>query len=219
MTLEKKDTNTVDSHLSIDLGCPLFIQCKGQKERFKSRLVGFEPGAYLIATTPNVPGIRSLLPPHESVLIRYIHQGEVFGFQTGVIGAITSPFQLVFLACPAKVERINLRKASRIDCHIPATLTTGGRAVTGMILDISTGGCRFSVRTQSDGEPLQIALEAEVSISFPLLGQEGSATVHGKVKNIHQDGDRMVSGILFSDLDPAVSKRIADYVQEVASHL
>lgn len=219
MTPEKHDAAPQDSPLSIDLDCPLFIQCKGQKERFKSRLVGFVPNGYLIVATPGVPGIQNILAAHESVLVRYIHHGEVFGFKTTVIGTILSPFRLTFLACPPKVERINLRKAPRVDCHIPATLTTGDRSLTGMILDISSGGCRFSAQIQDDGETLHIAIDAAVEISFPLLGQEGTSKVQGKVKNVHQDGNRMVSGIYFSDLDPKMSKRIADYVQEVSGFL
>lgn len=219
MTPKTHDAAPQDTPLSIDLGCPLFIQCKGQKERFKSRLVGYVPNGYLIVATPGVPGIQNILAPHENVLARYIHHGEVFGFKTTVLGTIFSPFKLTFLACPSMVERINLRKAARIDCHIPATLTTGGRSLTGMILDISTGGCRFVSQIHDDGEPLRMSIDAAVVIAFPLLGQEGTARVQGKAKNIHQDKNRMVSGIHFSDLDPEMSKRIADYVQEVSGFL
>ncbi|MBI9086599.1 MAG: flagellar brake protein [Desulfobacterales bacterium] len=219
MTPEQHNAAPQNSPLSIDLECPLFIQCKGQKERFKSRLVGFVPDGYLIVATPGVPGIQNILAAHESVLVRYIHHGEVFGFKTSVIGTILSPFRLTFLACPPRVERINLRKAPRVDCHIPATLTTGDRSLTGMILDISSGGCRFSARAQGDGETPHIHIGAAVEISFPLLGQEGAAKVQGKIKNVHHDGDRLVLGIFFSDLDPEMSKRIADYVQEVSGFL
>jgi PilZ domain/Flagellar protein YcgR len=219
MTPRGKNADTAESPLSIDLGCPLFIQCKGQKERFRSRLVGRVPGAYLIAATPNVPGIRNLLGKFDSIMVRYIHQGEVFGFQTVVIGAIASPFKLTFIACPARVERINLRQSARIDCHVPATLTAGDRSVPGMILDISTAGCRFSARIKTDGEVPPISVGRAVGLSFPLLGEQGSAELHGMVKNAQQDKDRMVLGIYFSDLDPKMADRIAAYVEEVSGYL
>ena len=164
-------------------------------------------------------GIGNILTVHEDILVRYIHQGEIFGFKTTVIGTISSPFKLTFIACPIRVERINLRKTARVDCHIPATLTTGDRPLAGMILDISASGCRFSTRTQSDEATLHVPVETAVSIAFPLLGQEGTVKVQGKVKNVHQDGNRLVSGIVFSDLDPEMSKRIADYVKAVAGYL
>ena len=206
--------------LSIDLNSPLFIQCKGQKERFKSRLVGLSPGDYLIVATPRVPGIGNILATNEDILVRYIHRGEVFGFKTYVIGAVTAPFRLTFLAHPASVERINLRKTTRVECYIPTTLTADGRSLAGMILDISTAGCRFSATRQSMGQaPPALETEKVVALSFPVLGHEQRAEMSGMVKNIQQDKNRLSLGILFKDLDEASFKRIEDYIQEVSDFL
>lgn len=218
MTQENQRIEAVDAPLAIDLGCPLFLQCKGQKDRFKSRLIGFLPGQYLIIATPNVPGIRNLLATHEGVLVRYIHQGEVFGFRADVIGTITAPFALTFLACPVRVERINLRKAPRIDCHIPATLSAGKMSVSGMILDISIAGCRFSSRS-ADRETFSAALEAPVTLSFLSLGKADEVVVQGTVKNLRQDGQRMNLGVLFKDPEPAFRDRISAYIEEVSGYL
>ena len=218
MTLENQCPAPENAPLAIDLGCPLFLQCKGQKDRFKSRLIGFLPGEYLIIATPNVPGIRNILTAYEGVLVRYIHQGEVFGFRADVIGSITAPFHLTFLACPARVERINLRKAPRIDCHIPATLTAGKQSFSGMILDISIAGCRFSTRSE-DCSTFQAALDTSVTLAFLQLGKEDEAVVKGTVKNIHQDGRRLNLGILFSNPEPSFCDRVSAYIEEVSGYL
>ena len=218
MTEENQCIEAVEAPLAIDLGCPLFIQCKGQKDRFKSRLIGFLPGEYLIIATPNVPGIRNILATHEGVLVRYIHQGEVFGFRSDVIGTITAPFSLTFLACPVRVERINLRKAPRIDCHIPATLTAGKQSFSGMILDISIAGCRFSTRSADCGT-FQAAMGTAVTLAFLQLGKEGEVVVRGTVKNLRQDGQRLNLGILFKDPEPAFRDRISTYIEEVSGYL
>ena len=135
-----------DNCLHIDLGRPLFIELKGVKERQKSNLVGMAAGAYLIASLPQMVGIRNLLDQAPNVLVRYVHMGEVFGFRTEVLGLMATPFPLMFLSYPATVERINLRQSARVDCHLPATLTFRETATEGMILDISSGGCRFTLR-------------------------------------------------------------------------
>lgn len=218
MTQENQCVEAAEAPLAIDLGCPLFLQCKGQKDRFKSRLIGFLPGQYLIVATPSVPGIRNLLAANEGVLVRYIHQGEVFGFRSDVIGTITAPFALTFLACPLRVERINLRKAPRIDCHIPATLTSGEQSFSGMILDISTAGCLFSSRS-TDCETFSAAMETPVTLSFLQLGKEDEVVVQGTVKNLRQDGQRLNLGVLFKDPEPAFRNQISAYIEEVSGYL
>lgn len=215
MTAPVQPSTCSEDCLHIDFGCPLFLEIKGLKERQRCSLVGMLPGTCLITTLPRTVGIRNLLEQEPNVLVRYVHMGEVFGFRAETIGIIASPFPLVFLSYPATVERINLRRSSRVACHLPATLTAGGAAAEGMILDISTGGCRLTLKVDALDPSARPTVGAPVALAFPLLGAEGEAGIRGIVRNVRADREKSTLGIQFQDVPREVRDRIETYTRRV----
>lgn len=201
--------------LHIDLGCPLFIEFKQIKERQKSSLVGMMPNHYLIVTQPQMVGIRSLLEQEPRVLVRYVHMGEVFGFRAEVIGLIAVPFPLVFLSYPRAVERINLRYSTRVACHLPAVLTFADTPADGMILDISSGGCRFTGKAEVMDASRGLEVGAAVVLAFPLLGTEGTVQVAGVVRNVQADRQKTTLGVQFQKMPGEILDRINAYTRQV----
>jgi c-di-GMP-binding flagellar brake protein YcgR len=111
-----------DLVLNVELGCKLFVQIEGVKERLSSFLIGMMPKSYLIIHTPALTGIEYILLEGREVVLRYVYLGEIYGFHSTVLRSITSPSKITFLSYPQKIEKINLRKEPRIRCFIPASL-------------------------------------------------------------------------------------------------
>jgi len=215
MATESQPTACSENCLHIDLGCPLFIEFKGVKERQKSNLVGMVPGAYLIVTKPQMVGVRNLLEQEPGILVRYLYMGEVFGFRAEVVGVVTVPYALMFLSYPVMVERINLRRAARVACHLPATLSVKDMDAEGMIVDISGGGCRFTIKADMPELARHIYVGAFALLAFPLLGTEGRCQVQGLIRNVSEDLHKMSLGIQFQAVDKEIRERIENYIQRV----
>ena len=139
--------------ITADVGDELLIQIEGTKIRFKSNLVGVERDAYLIVKTPNMPGIGNKITAGDTVIVRYLSEGSVFGFESVIEGSIVRPARLIFIKYPKFVECKSIRRFKRISCNIPATGDINGAEFKGMIVDISKGGCRFSCQLQKRMTP------------------------------------------------------------------
>ncbi len=204
-----------DNCLQINIGCQLFIEIKGVRERQKSNLVGVVPGSFLIVTKPQMAGFRNLLKQENKVLVRYLCMGEVFGFESRSIGMISVPYPLLFLSYPAVFERINLRKGPRISCYLPAAIRFKRAMAEAMIVDISRDGCRISVRSDASSADPEIDLDDAVQLAFPLLGSQGNVEVRGIVRNYKKDHQIITVGIQFQDLSGEIIDRIERYTRKV----
>ncbi|OPZ60944.1 MAG: hypothetical protein BWY87_00157 [Deltaproteobacteria bacterium ADurb.Bin510] len=52
------------------------------------------------------------------MIVRYLYNGTVYGFQTKLIEYITSPTKLFFLDYPRIIEHHDLRQEKRFPCHL-----------------------------------------------------------------------------------------------------
>ena len=95
--------------LDVEVGSQLVVSLEGVESRLNSTMVGWDTGKYLIITTPRKQGIGSKLFEGNSVIIRYIQSGIVFGFQSRILSTINNPVPLTFISYPTIVERRELR--------------------------------------------------------------------------------------------------------------
>ena len=213
MDQEIRTVSNRGMRLTVELGSPLLIQFEGREERLRSIFVGMDPPAYLIIQTPRSSDMENCLYEGNGVIVRYLCLGNVYGFRSELLHHITEPFRLMFLSYPGKVETLNLRKHSRVDSHIPATLHLNQEKIEGVIMDISVKGCRFSFNLQESNLALQAG--QKVQLSFPLLGLEGEKHVEGEVRSITQDSNKASIGVQFDELDADVSAKVETYVKRV----
>lgn len=185
--------------LDIELGNQVVIELEGEGARLKASLVGMEAGAFLIFGMPAAAQAKKFVKGRK-IIARYAHAGSVYGFRCEVLGGIEQPLRLLFLAYPEKVENINLRKSPRIDCFLPAEIEVQGTVCSGVVADISLGGCKFMAKQEESGD-LRTALGESIVLQTNLIGEAAPRILTGKVRNIKLDADRTILGVQFVDLD------------------
>jgi len=191
----------------MDFNTVLQIQVQSYPNRLKSYLVGKEEGRYLIIKMPAVVNPEEVFTEDKELVIRYIHQGSVFGFKSPIMLAVQKPFNVLFIRSPEKVEDHNLRTHKRFECNLPARLEVVTRhqnrqlRFQGVIGDMSKGGCKATISLQElewVKEPLKIQSTIEIFLSLP--GVEGELFLSGAVRSMSQDSAILSLGIQFVDL-------------------
>jgi hypothetical protein len=200
--------------LVIALGSELNMQVDGMEEKFKSILVGIEAPVYLMVRMQIPTRFRSQIDKGTVFVVRYLYLGNVYGFKTKSIGSVEKPYKITFLSYPETVESLNIRRAQRVSCFIPATVEINKKQIRGLVMEISRSGTRFKISTNTDIIN-ETAINDLLKISFPLLGFEGIHTFKGIIKSINTDSEGISFGIQFEDIKPSVEGMIDGYVRDV----
>jgi c-di-GMP-binding flagellar brake protein YcgR len=188
--------------LNIGLGTAMHVHISGLDGQFKSVMVGLEPHKYLMIRLPLSTGIiYNRLYEGNQATVRYVYSGSVCEFISTVLHYIDKPSSLLFLAYPTAVEIIESRRSRRVDCFFPGMAIIHQKECTGMVVDISTDGCKFSIDTSAEERVPLIEVEEDINLSFHLIGNSMLEPVLGKVRSINRDRGRVVVGIQFDALD------------------
>jgi len=200
----------------MQIGGTLKIQLEGEKKRLTSELMGVEEDKYLVIKSPSLQymsHVSNLLYEGNTVIVRYLYKGTVFGFKSRIKYVITNPIKLLILEYPKKIENQSLREHIRVDCYLPASVGITGNTIEGTIIDISREGYQFTVEKSKIESSLKIfQVENETSVSFKLPGVEKVLTVTGKQKYIIEDSDSVKIGILFDNMTIEVQERLFDFL-------
>jgi hypothetical protein len=200
--------------LTIALGSELNMQVDGMEEKFKSILIGIEAPVYLMVRMQIPTRFRSQIDKGTVFVVKYLYLGNVYGFKTKSIGSVEKPYKITFLSYPETVESLNIRRAQRVSCFIPATVEINKRQIRGLVMEISRSGTRFKISAGADIIN-EVAINDPLKISFPLLGFEGIHTFKGIIKSVNTDSIGISFGIQFEDIKPSVEGMIDGYVRDV----
>lgn len=211
--------------LLISIGTPMLVEPAGMGDRFKTDFVGMVRGQYIIVRVPRIPGLNEFLYVEKAVTVRYLHEGQVYGFSSEVTWNLTAPFRLLFLKYPRNIETLNLRKAQRVDCFLPVDVGHSGEgeqysSTSGMMLNLSAGGCQLVIDGSRDDTTLPTySVDELVDVSFTMVGTDKSLRLKGKIKNISLHRNRMYLGLMFNDLSDEHRDAINTYVDSVTDYL
>jgi len=197
----------------IELGTPLQIQLENMPDRFKSVLVGIDPGQYMIIRQPLVKNAQTFFAPGKTVIVRFLHRGSVYGFQTEIISEVKVPAALLFIQYPVKIEDHNLRNHKRIDCYLPSHLRVGKMALNSLIIDLSKGGCQVAIEiSEMEGISNPMDVDQQVNLSFCLPGLAGEINLEGVVKKILNDKNQVRIGMKFNEIDAKYKAKLYDFL-------
>lgn len=197
------------------VGLKLEIQIEGEMGRVKSELIAVEKDRLLIMKLSHFQSLENvarLTYVGTRIIIRYIDNGTMFGFKSSVIHFMSDPVRLIFIKCPSKIERQDLRKSIRINCYLPANVIIIDHRIEGAIIDISRNGCYFTVKEAKVENNQILQVGNEISVNFHLPGVEKELTVAGKQKIIKKDGDSVSIGIEFDKLNIEAQERIYGFL-------
>ena len=217
MVRKKKLKKNQSTHLNIELSSDLFLSIKGVKGIFPSYLIGVKPDAFVIIKTPTIISSEDLLLEGTSLVVRYTHLGDVYRFNTSILGENEDPFKVTFLSYPDVVEKIEYRDSPRVSSYIPAALIYKEIEVKGIVTDISVAGCKFRTDSIDQMEDLLIKKEGDVTLHFPVLGLDGIREFKGKIKKVAFDND-LALGIGFRKVADDFRNVIESYIESTIEY-
>jgi len=212
MARKKKLKSNQSSRLTIELSSDLILSIKGIKGFFPSYLIGLKPKVYIIIKSPTIISREKLLLKGTSLVVRYNHLGDVYRFNTSILGENEEPFKLTYLSYPDVVEKIEYRESPRVCSYIPASLLYKNIEVKGLVTDISVAGCKFRTDSIEPLEDLSIKKEGDVILHFPVLGLDGIREFKGKIKKLEFDRE-LALGIGFREIDDDYRNIMASYIE------
>lgn len=183
----------------------------------KSRLIGMDPGNYLIIQTPPLVDIASKRHEKNHVIVSYLFYGRVYAFRCTLLLLVKEPYRFAVLSYPEALENINLRKHERIACLIVAEIRVHDQSYEGIVSDISKGGCSFEFSRSDERDFPSLNVKEEIIISLQLI-EKGEITVFNTViRAIRMDKESMMCGLQFitsgfSEADAESEKKLAGYL-------
>lgn len=202
------------NRLNIGLGSTINVQFPSEDIRFPFDLIGMDIDSTLIAKPRPAAVLNRLIVEGQEVIVRYLYLGRIFGFRSSIQAHIVRPFRMVFLAYPANLESINLRRQERIYCYLPAYLMIDAESLAGMIVDLSEGGCRWVCSAETVAGRKLLNIEESLQMAFPLPGECGVMQYTAIVRSITYESDQVRVGFSFANLEPESLKKIRRYVTE-----
>lgn len=195
-------------------GQPMLFQFPLQQGRYKTTYVGMIAQESVILQLPLNPGITQLLAGAYAVVVRFVHDGQAYGFETRFLAAIRKPTPLLFLNYPNSVHQVKLRECDRLTILEKAVLTVGEEILEGVMTDIGCGGCR--VKLPRNEKTLALVEGTQSVVQFGLfLDERMTLALRSTILHIDANGGKVKCRLSFSrDQDQELS-RLAMFLQNL----
>lgn len=192
------------------VGLHLYFDILQQSKRLRVRtsLVGWYKPHVLMTTTPLIDERALVLSTGSEMVVRYLFEGQIFGFITRLLRKMNDPAPMWFLEYPGIVEVKNLRNSTRMQTLLPVKVNNDSEA---LILDCSATGALIAVNLdQQIGEHVKLAFKlpdgAEITDLDAVVVRTQATVV-----------DRMV-GVVFDPSDVVKTAPIQRYIDRFVSH-
>lgn len=192
---------TVKSEVSIPVGEPCQIQL--DQGKLPSFFRGYSYPKYILIDGPMARSGPVVAISGTIYVVRFIHMGLVYGYESMLMKQYTTPFNIWVLRYPDEIQMVNLRKSERVDTFIPATLKNDAGVVTGAIVDISEGGGFFVAPGKA---ALQAGQTAKMDMALP--NGEKITDFECKICTVKPNGTKVSLGINFNQLDTGNNQKI-----------
>lgn len=184
--------------------------------RLQAKVLGFLDGTSILAVMPGAALLPVDLRAGDDIAVRFLMGRSVCGFRTRVLRVCTLPFPYFHLDFPKEVQRMDVRRAERVQVAMPGQIQAAGAAVAVEIRDLSATGAMISV-TQELG-----ALNDTLHLSFELTFGEItrqlgiSTTIRNLTPPVKNDAGAQAYryGLQFEDLPEGDRIFIRGYVFE-----
>nr|WP_321513532.1 PilZ domain-containing protein [uncultured Pseudodesulfovibrio sp.] len=203
--------------MNITLGKEVVIRIPGTEQSYRGKIVGYDPYKYLIANVRLPSRIRQELALDGQIILKYFHQGTVYGFKATVQNAITSPSSLIFFDYPSVIEKIELRRKERTKCHIDGALHSSDGAHDCLIVNVSETGCKIS--THAGSRDTLAATQVDDTLFVVMnLGADGTLKLPIVVRNAKREQGILTIGAMFLDIMKEEESRIRKYLTKIQKH-
>jgi c-di-GMP-binding flagellar brake protein YcgR len=223
-TMPMQQDKSMEVCIGLELGTLLQVEIEGVGSA-KTSIIGIVRGKGLIIRPPALVGIETRLFKKNQTVVRYFHEGMIFGFRCTIIGLIKTPFPLLILSYPEGSEQLNLRRHKRLSCRLNGQLLMDSLTPKIVVLDISPSGCRLAVPEPAGLDISQLGMDSNITLTLDMDKEiQETVTFVARVKNLQTDGNGLTIGVEFNkEIDQTDShsleklKRYIDVVNESLS--
>ncbi|QJB55593.1 flagellar brake protein [Pseudodesulfovibrio sp. zrk46] len=212
---ESKITRIPGVQLDVTPGKEVILRLPGVSQSYRGKIVGFDPYDYIIAKVRLPSAVRRDLSYGGQVILKYVHKGTVYGFKANVQSAITSPASLIFFEYPDVIERLALRRTSRMNCNIDSELHATDDHVECMVVNVSETGCKIAARADKRNLIQRLKVDDALIVSMN-LGNFGEMKVAIAIKNISHEKGIVSLGCMFLDITKDEMATIQGYLEKIA---
>ncbi|HIJ90094.1 MAG: flagellar brake protein [Desulfobulbaceae bacterium] len=185
------------SRLTLIPGVKLQVEIEGINLPLESHMVGMVDN-YIITKVPKPYSlIQHKFFTGNDIIVRYLFEGVVYAFQTKMMTITTEPAPLMFLEYPKIVQKEELRAQKRSGCFLPAQINKTDKTNNGVVLNVSTKGCRCIIQKLNNGKILSLSIDDELSLELKFPGIKKTVHFVGIVKNLYKNNDETDIGISF----------------------
>jgi c-di-GMP-binding flagellar brake protein YcgR len=174
-----------------------------------------EPGSFLIVSMPPQLEVQKKIYTDKSVVCRYVYLGRIYAFQSRILSYILRPSKMIILSYPESAEIHDLRSSPRVECRIPAEISYMETSLTGIIADISRGGCRFVSRAGSSNGETPVSRGDLVDLRFVPAGNSHPETVGSSVKHIKRTSKTIEMGLEFTEMSDSAQRKIDQFIENL----
>jgi c-di-GMP-binding flagellar brake protein YcgR len=152
------------AELHLSVGTVLNLQNLSDRSgtRLQAKVLGFLEGLSILAVMPGGALLPVDLRAGDEIAVRYLMGRSVCGFRTNVLRVCTLPFPYFHLEYPKEVQRMDVRRAERVQVALPGRVELGAGPVQVQIRDLSATGAMLSA-PQELGQ-----VDGMVNVSFEL---------------------------------------------------
>ncbi len=217
MALSKQDILSLTSLVpgsTIDLQ----IATPTAPKRVKTLYVGTDIPNCMIFQIPNNPKwtvVRDLLTSGTEIVVRYVLEGDagqIIAFRVKVAKVISKPCGLLITHFPDSVQTLGLRAEKRAQPGIAVQVKADGfpedSEVTGIIVDVSSKGCRIALPIKPDW-PI---LDNDKAVQFEYHMGKTSIIIDGIIKNKSSELSYLYYGVQFKENQASVQKLLERHI-------
>lgn len=181
----EKQFDLEDIRLSI--GDTLQMQANGDEtQRYYVKLVGFSKGKSVLVTTPSADGNTILMKEGQSFVVRLFSGKNVYAFPTAINKVAHSPFPYLHLNYPLSVRGLALRRSTRVDVSIIASITHGsGKSHAATICNLSKQGALLVSKSAMGLKDEKLSIKFRIKVD----DVEQYVTVSGAIRMLQPAPD------------------------------
>ncbi|PWG64274.1 PilZ domain-containing protein [Sediminicurvatus halobius] len=204
-------------------GSRLRLQRAGSTKKATAEVVGYGGRgvhAYIILRSGHGEDDSALtaldLRADDTLLVRCLYDGIIYGFRTTITRLLTEPDYLLFVLYPHTVEQVSVRQYPRLPCALPCDIDLAGAAQQALMLDISAAGCGLAGQVASKDEAP--AAGSPITVQLPLPGTQPPVSLTGELCRIGVEASRWEGGVRFDAEQEALFEQLRRYLSLRARH-
>lgn len=206
--------------VSIEIGTEVYLDISGVGFSVSSIFVGLLENEFMIITLPKrFKSVQHKLYPGNKMIVKYLHDGSLYAFQTSIIKMIADPIRALAIEYPSIVQKQELRIVKRNHVVIPGRIELKKNQLPVVIFDISKKGCCFKyLDTRKNNFLFKEGDLLRIFCKFP--GVENELGAMACIRNIRREKRQISVGTEFADMTKTFVSPLMEflcYIEEFQS--